>query len=93
MAAQAHAGGLGQNFVAAHIALYMSNDFSLYHRQQSEDRIHRPGQTVPVLIGDVLATGPKGQRTVDHAVVTALRAKADVATWTCLAWKKALEEE
>lgn len=40
---------------------------------------------------DVLATGPTGQRTVDHTVVRALREKAELARWTSRAWRRELE--
>ena len=42
------AGGLGLNLTAAHIVLRLSNDYSLRIRLQSDDRVHRPGQTSPV---------------------------------------------
>lgn len=92
LAGQVQAGGFGLNLVAADHVVYLSNDFSLLSRLQSEDRVHRPGQTHHVLYLDVLATGPKGQKTIDHHVVKALRAKNDIATWTVAAWKQALEE-
>jgi SNF2 family DNA or RNA helicase len=91
-AGQIAAGGFGLNLVAADHVVYLSNSFSLMHRLQSEDRVHRPGQTHHVLYLDVLATGPKGQRTIDHHVVKALREKNDLASWTVNAWKAALEE-
>jgi SNF2 family DNA or RNA helicase len=91
--AQQHAGGVGLNLVAASEAIYLSNDFSSYWRLQSEDRCHRPGQTNPVLYTDVLATGPKGERTIDHVIFKALRDKKDVADLTCAEWKKELSDE
>src|SRR5208282_5229327 len=72
MLAQPHAGGFGLNLTVASTAVYLSNDFSYTTRIQSEDRCHRIGQTNPVTYLDVLATGPAGQRTVDHAVLEAL---------------------
>ena len=93
LAGQVQAGGFGLNLVAADHVVYLSNSFSLLNRLQSEDRVHRPGQTHHVLYLDVLATGPKGQKTVDHHIVKALRTKQDIATWTVAAWKKALVEE
>jgi SNF2 family DNA or RNA helicase len=91
--AQQHAGGVGLNLVAASEAIYLSNDFSSYWRLQSEDRCHRPGQMNPVLYTDVLATGPKGERTIDHVIFKALRDKKDVADLTCAEWKKELSDE
>jgi SNF2 family DNA or RNA helicase len=84
------AGGLGLNLTAAHHMLYASPYPSLRIRTQSEDRIHRPGQTYPVWYGDVAATGPGGQPTVDHAMIAAQRRQKNVAEWTASAWRKAL---
>jgi hypothetical protein len=86
-------GSMGLNLTAAHTVIYLSNDFRLLTRLQSEDRVHRPGQIMPVSYFDVIATGPQGQRTVDHLIMKALREKADVANWTASAWIRALREE
>ena len=93
LAAQPQAGGFGLNLVAASTVVYLSNDFNLGTRLQSEDRVHRPGQSRNVLYFDVIATGPTGQKTVDHTVVKALREKSEIASWTASAWKAALKEE
>lgn len=93
LAGQVQAGGFGLNLVGADAVAYISNDFNLLTRLQSEDRVHRPGQLRNVLYRDFLAVGPKGQKTVDHAVLKALKGKHDLATWTCNAWKQALEDE
>lgn len=90
---QVQAGGFGLNLVAADHVVYLSNTFSLMNRLQSEDRVHRPGQRNNVLYVDVLATGPKNQRTIDHSVFKALQKKEDMAAWTVAAWKRVLEEE
>jgi hypothetical protein len=86
-------GSMGLNLTAANVVVYMSNDFSLKTRLQSEDRVHRPGQTRGVSYFDLVATGPAGQKTVDHLVIKALREKEDVATWTTQAWRAQLMEE
>jgi SNF2 family DNA or RNA helicase len=90
---QIQAGGFGLNLVAADHVVYLSNTFSLMHRLQSEDRVHRPGQKNNVLYVDVLATGPKNQKTIDHQVFKALGKKEDMASWTVSAWKRILEDE
>ena len=90
MLAQPHAGGFGLNLTRAGTAVYLSNDFSYSTRIQSEDRCHRISQTRNVLYLDVLATGPNGEKTIDHHIVDALCAKKNVATLTCNEWKKAL---
>lgn len=92
LAAQVQAGGFGLNLVAADHVVYLSNDFSFMTRQQSEDRCHRPGQRNNVIYLDVLATGPNGEKTIDHHVVKSLRSKGDLANFTVSAWKKALED-
>lgn len=84
------AGGLGLTLTAAHRVIYLSNDFNLVTRLQSEDRVHRPGQRHPVLYIDVIATGPEGQRTIDHVILTALRKKQDLASWTTDVWRREL---
>lgn len=93
LCAQPQAGGLGQNWTSADAEAYLSNDYSLWYRKQSEDRLHRGGQTKTVLVQDFLAVGPKGQRTVDHTMVKAVKGKEDISKWTCAAWIRALEEE
>ena len=85
-------GSMGLNLASANVVMYTSNDWSYKTRLQSEDRVHRPGQTKAVSYFDVVATGPKGQKTIDHAVLKALRAKDDLARWTTRAWVQALRE-
>jgi SNF2 family DNA or RNA helicase len=93
LVAQPHAGGHGLNLIAASEAIYISNDFSLGIRLQSEDRCHRPGQLNAVTYLDVLATGPNGQRTIDHVIFKALRDKKSVADMTTSEWRKELEND
>jgi len=84
-------GGMGLTLVAASTVLYISNYWRLITRLQSEDRVHRPGQTRPVNYFDVIATGPKGQRTIDFSIVKRLAAKNEVAVMTSAAWLSELE--
>lgn len=42
---------------------------------------------------DVLATGPAGQKTIDHSVVRALKTKEELARRTAAAWRKELVDE
>lgn len=79
-------GSMGLNLTGAHTVVYLSNDCNLKTRLQSEDRVHRPGQQSPVSYFDVVAVGPKGQRTIDHIILKALRDKSDLASWTTAAW-------
>lgn len=87
------AGGASLNFSAANVAVYLSNGPALIERTQSIGRIERPGATQPMLIVDVCATGPKGQRTIDHHILKALRSKQDMATWTVNEWRRILKDE
>lgn len=86
-------GGVGINLAAASHVLWYGHGTSLLHRLQADDRAYRPGQTRRLWYGDLVATGPDGQKTIDHDLVEALRKKDDVANWTCSAWLSKLEEE
>lgn len=76
---QVATGGVGITLTAADTVVYLTNSYSWEHRAQSEDRAHRAGQTRSVTYVDLLATGPQGGRTVDHAVLEAVLAKRDLA--------------
>jgi hypothetical protein len=84
------AGGAGLNFAAASVAIYMTNPWSPKDRAQADGRLNRPGQTSPVRFVDVVAVGPKGQKTLDHSILKALRAGMDVEAWTAAMWRSAL---
>lgn len=71
---QQAAGGTGITLTRAATVIYYSNTWSLEDRLQSEDRAHRIGQERNVRYIDLIA-----KRTIDERVVTALRAKKDVA--------------
>lgn len=86
-------GSMGLNLTGAHTVVYLSNDYSLKTRLQSEDRVHRPGQIHSVSYFDIIASGPEGQKTIDHAIIKALKNKEDIANWTTSAWIQALKEE
>jgi SNF2 family DNA or RNA helicase len=59
---------------AAKAAIYFTNSYNYIDRVQSEDRIHRKGQTDKVLIVDFVM-----ENTVDEVVMMALKAKSDVS--------------
>lgn len=92
---QPRAGGIGINLQAeCGWAVYVSNDYSRRTRIQSEDRIHRAGQKASVVnYLDILATGPQGQKTIDHQIRKVLRAKEILATNTTAYWRTVLREE
>ena len=79
-------GSMGLTLTAAHTVVYLSNDFSLKTRLQSEDRAHSPGLVEHVSYFDFVAHGPNGQKTIDHGVVKALQTKESIANFTTSAW-------
>jgi len=86
-------GSFGLNMTAAHTSVTISTDYSPGKFAQSADRVYGPGQKEPIAYFDMVATGPKGQKTIDHAIVAARRAGENIATWTASAWVKALRKE
>ena len=86
-------GGMGLNLTAANIITRISHEWSLAQRLQSDDRIHRPGQTRVVSYYDVVATGPDGQRTIDHVMIDAVNTKNDLAKWTASQWIQEITRE
>lgn len=87
------AGGAALNLAGAALAVNLSLDSKLRVFLQARGRIDRPGQRNPIRYVDVVATGPKGQKTIDHHILAALRGKEDVATWTAATWRQKLTEE
>lgn len=85
-------GAYGLNLTGASISVNCSFDYSLGKFLQSADRVYGPGQTAPVAYFDIIATGPKGERTIDHAIVAARRANESIANWVVSDWVKALSE-
>jgi len=86
-------GSVGLTLTAADTNYYMSLNTSLLHLLQSRDRTHRPTQVNPVSYYYSVATGPKGQKTIDHQLMKALQSHEDLAKWTTDAWVHALTEE
>ncbi len=80
------------NFAAAADVSYVSNDWSLMTRDQSEARVLGASQARSVLYTDFCAVGPNGERTIDHLVIAALRAKRSLAHMTAAEWTAALED-
>ena len=62
--------GYGINLVEAKYACYFSNDYSLEHRQQSEDRIYRIGQKENATIYDLVVNN-----SVDVSILKILKEK------------------
>ena len=55
-----------------YVAVYYSNSYSVIHRKQSEKRIHRDGQTHPVIYYDLVCSG-----TVDNLRLQTLMSKLE----------------
>ena len=86
-------GSKGLNFTAAHTSVNCSSSYSTEQYKQSGDRLYGPGQTHPVGYYDLIAQGPKGQRTIDHIIVKARQQKEDVQEWTTSQWVRKLKGE
>jgi len=86
-------GGKGHTFTASHTVVNMSFDYSLEKYLQASDRVHRHSQVHPVSYFDIAATGPTGQKTIDHIIIRSRYSKEDIATMTTSAWVQALREE
>jgi SNF2 family DNA or RNA helicase len=74
MVANPQSAGYGLTLTEATLNIYYSNGYNLEHRLQSEDRTHRIGQTNHVTYIDFVTPD-----TVDERIVTALRAKKNMA--------------
>jgi hypothetical protein len=86
------AGGASLNYAGAPLMVFLSYGPRLIERTQSIGRIERPGAVEPMLVADVVAVGPKGQKTIDHKVLKALRSKDDMASWTYARWRELMRE-
>ncbi len=90
---QPQAGGVGVELPAADTELFISNVESLIDRQQAEDRLRRLNQKAKhINVLDVLATGPAGQRTIDHTIYGRLRSGQELHSMTYNQWRKSLME-
>lgn len=86
-------GSFGLDMTASHTCVTMSSGYSPGVSAQTLDRVYGPGQKHPIAYFNVLAVGPRGERTIDHKIEEARRAGADIAEWTARQWVKALTEE
>jgi SNF2 family DNA or RNA helicase len=86
-------GARGHNLTASYTMVNMSHDFRYGTYLQAQERIDRPGQTHNIEPFDFVATGPEGQRTVDHTLLAARERKENLAQWTTAAWVSELQRE
>lgn len=96
MVCQGQAVQYGVSFAKAPAQVFLSQDYRLIMRLQSEQRIQddvkKLGRNTTLML-DMLVTGPEGQRTVIHDIVRSLRAKEDVSRRLAAGWKRVLKEE
>ena len=76
---QISAGSTGITLTAASHMVYHSLTFAYEDWAQSQDRIHRIGQTRPVNYYHMTMVGPKGGMLIDGLVLKSLETKDDVA--------------
>jgi hypothetical protein len=86
-------GSFGLNMTASHTCVTLSSGYSPGRSLQTLDRVYGPGQTAPIAYYNVVAVGPRGQRTIDHDVLMARASGENIATRTAAAWTRALREE
>ncbi len=86
-------GSFGLDMTASHTCVTMSSGYSPGKSAQTLDRVYGPGQKFPIAYYNVVAVGPRGQRTIDHDILLARLSGEDVATRTAAAWVKAFKEE
>jgi SNF2 family DNA or RNA helicase len=67
-------GGYGLTLTSSRNVIFFSNSYNLEHRDQSEDRAHRIGQTAKVTYIDLVV--PK---TIDELVLNSLNKKRDLS--------------
>lgn len=79
-------GSFGLDMTAAHTCVTLSSGYSPGRSAQTLDRIYGPGQKHPIAYFNVVAVGPRGQRTIDHDILQARIAGEDIATRTASAW-------
>lgn len=77
-------GAYGLNLQFCRNVIFYSNDFDLATRLQSEDRVHRIGQTQEVRIFDIYAEG-----TIDELIVNCLERKENMID----AFKRGIKEQ
>ena len=83
----AQSGGAGLSLAQSNLAVFMGHEYSQRLRDQAEQRIADHQQLTYL---DILATGPKGERTVDHLILAAQRGQEETASWTAAMWRDRL---
>jgi len=83
-------GSFGLDMTAAHTCVTMSSGYSPGKFAQTLNRVYGPGQQHPIAYYNIIAVGPKHQRTIDRDILIARTKGEDLAQRTAKAWVRAL---
>lgn len=86
-------GSFGLDMCAAHTCVTLSSGYSFGKSAQTLDRVYGPNQKFPIAYYNIVAVGPKGQKTIDHDILVARTTGEDIAHRTTSAWVKALKDD
>lgn len=86
-------GSFGLDMTAAHTCVSMSTGYSPGRTLQTLDRVYGPGQKHPIAYYNIMAVGPRGQKTIDHDILTTRLTGENIAQRTAAAWVKALTKD
>lgn len=86
-------GSFGLDMTSAHTCITLSSGYSPGRSAQTLDRVYGPGQKYPVAYYNIVAVGPRGQRTIDHDILLARTTGENIAMRTAAAWVRALKDE
>lgn len=93
MVCQPQAAKYANNYSKARAAVYLSQGYEHVIREQSKERVRMQDGRKETLLLDVLVTGPNGEKTVVHDIITALRTAEDLGQRTVRDWILKLKEE
>lgn len=85
-------GSFGLDMAAAHTCVTLSSGYTPGRVSQTLDRLYGPGQQFPIAYFNIVATGPRGERTIDHMIIKARQQGQDLADTTAEAWVMGLKE-
>lgn len=88
----AQSGGAGLDLASAPLCIFLGHEYAHRLRVQAENRVQGWKQGVVTYL-DILATGPNGERTIDHTILASQRQGEETAAWTRDQWRAALLTE
>jgi hypothetical protein len=83
----------GSNFSRARTSVFLSQDYNRITRSQSAERVQADGAGKTTSELDVVVTGPRGQKTIVHDIISSVRECEDAEKRTAAEWKRVLLEE